>query len=108
LTPFEAWTGDKLDVTHFYIFGSRAWAYIPSEKRKSLDPQSTPCIFVGYPDDLKGYMLIDSSTNWIIIECSVQFEESPFHEPPKKHANTLVLPSVPYIRDDDSIHSYVT
>jgi hypothetical protein len=36
-TPFEAWTGDKLDVTHFHIFGSRAWAHIPFEKRKALD-----------------------------------------------------------------------
>jgi hypothetical protein len=33
-TPFEAWTSDKPDVTHFRIFGSRAWAHIPSEKRK--------------------------------------------------------------------------
>jgi hypothetical protein len=40
-TPFEAWSGLKLEVTHFRIFGSRAWARIPSEKRKALDPQST-------------------------------------------------------------------
>jgi hypothetical protein len=108
MTPFEAWTGDKPDVTHFCIFGSRAWAHIPSEKRKALDPQSTPCIFVGYPDDVKGYMLIDPSTDWLIIEHNVQFEESPLHAPPVQHANTLVLPSVPNIRDDDSIHSDAT
>jgi hypothetical protein len=39
-TPYEAWSGLKLEVTHFHIFGSRAWAPIPSEKRKALDPQS--------------------------------------------------------------------
>ena len=71
MTPFEAWTGDKIDVTHFRIFGSRAWVHIPSEKKKALDPQITPCIFVGYLDDVKGYMLIDPSTNWLIIERSV-------------------------------------
>jgi hypothetical protein len=54
-TPFESWTCDKPNVRHFCIFGSRAWAHIPYEKRKALDPQSTPCIFVGYPDDVKGY-----------------------------------------------------
>jgi hypothetical protein len=37
-TPFEAWTGDKPDVTHFRIFGSREGAHIPFEKRKALDP----------------------------------------------------------------------
>jgi transposase InsO family protein len=40
-TPYKAWSGLKLEVTHFRIFGSRAWAQIPSKKRKALDPQST-------------------------------------------------------------------
>jgi hypothetical protein len=40
-TPYEAWSGLKLEVTHFRIFGSHAWARIPSGKRKALDPQST-------------------------------------------------------------------
>jgi len=37
ITPFEALTSNKPDVTHFFIFGSHAWAHIPFEKRKSLD-----------------------------------------------------------------------
>jgi hypothetical protein len=89
-----------LDVAHEPIF--------ISEKRKALDPQSTPCIFVGYPDDVKGYRLIDPSTDRLIIEHSVQFEEIPSHAPPEQHADTLVLPSVADIRDDDSIHSDAT
>ena len=60
-TPYEAWSGLKPKVTHFRIFDSRAWAKIPSEKRKSLHPHSTKCIFVGYPDGVKGYRLIDIS-----------------------------------------------
>lgn len=54
-TPFEAWSGTKSEVTHFYVFGSRAWARIPFEKRKDLDPQSIECMFFGYPDGVKGY-----------------------------------------------------
>jgi hypothetical protein len=108
MTHFEAWIGDKPNVTHFHIFGSRAWAHIPSEKRKALDQHSTHFIFVGYSDDVKGYRLIDPSIERLIIKCSVQFEENPLHEPPVQHADTLVFPSIPYIRDDDSIHSYAT
>jgi hypothetical protein len=108
MTPFEAWTGDKPDVTYLCIFGSRAWAHIPSKKRKALDPSRTPSIFVGYPDDVKGYRLNDPSTDWFIIERSVQFEESHLHAPPMQHAEPLVLPSIPNIRDDDSIHSNAT
>jgi hypothetical protein len=40
-TPYKAWSGLKLKVTHFHIFSSRAWARIPSEKRKACDPEST-------------------------------------------------------------------
>ena len=36
--PYEAWSGLKPEVAHFCIFGSCAWARIPSEKRKALDP----------------------------------------------------------------------
>eukprot|EP00253_Pinus_taeda_P026365 PITA_26365 len=49
-TFLETWSGTKPEVTHFRVFGSRAWARIPFEKRKSLDPQRNECIFVGYPD----------------------------------------------------------
>ena len=62
-TPYEAWSGLKPEVTHFCIFGSNAWAKIPSEKRKALDPQSTECIFFGYLDGVKGYRLIDISSD---------------------------------------------
>jgi transposase InsO family protein len=36
ITPEEAWTKIKLDVSHFRVFGSIAWDYILDEKRKSL------------------------------------------------------------------------
>jgi hypothetical protein len=50
---------------------------------------------------VKGYILIDPSTNHLIIKCSVQFEESLSHAPQESHANTLVLPPV---QDDESAH----
>jgi hypothetical protein len=63
---------------------------------------------VGYPDDVKGYMLIDPSTDRLIIERIVQFKESPLHAPLVQHAETCVIPLVPDIRDYDSIHSNAT
>ena len=63
MTPFEAWSGHNPDVTHFRIFGSRAWARIPTETRKDLQPQSQECLFVGYFEDSKRYKLINLSTN---------------------------------------------
>ena len=37
-TPFEAYFGHKPDVSNFRVFGSTAWARIPLDKRKSLQP----------------------------------------------------------------------
>jgi hypothetical protein len=100
--PYEAWSGLKPEVAHFRIFGSCAWTRIPSEKRKALDPQSTECIFIGYPNSVKGYRLIDLSSNRLIIERSVQFKESVLHVPQQSHADTFTLPPV---RDDEHAHA---
>ena len=71
MTPFKAWSGHKPNVTHFSIFGSKAWDRIPTEKRKAFHPQSQECLFVGYTKYSKGHKLINLSTNKSFIERSV-------------------------------------
>jgi hypothetical protein len=51
---------------------------------------------------VKGYHLIDISSDWLIIERSVQFEESVSHVPQQPHADTFTLPPV---RDDEHAHA---
>ena len=41
-----------------------------------MEPQSKPCIFVGYVDSHKAYKLMDPDTHEIFYERSVHFEES--------------------------------
>ena len=77
MTLFKAWSGHKPDVTHFNIFGSKAWARIPTEKRNALQPQIQEYLFVGNYEDSKGYNLINLSTNKYFIEISVRFQEEP-------------------------------
>ena len=67
ITLAEAWTKIKLDVSHFCVFGSIAWAHIPDEKMKALQPKSEKCIFVGYFEYVKGYRLLQPHCNEIII-----------------------------------------
>ena len=54
MTPFEAWSGHKLDVTHFRIFGSKAWDRIPTEKRKALQLQTKSAYLLGILKIQKG------------------------------------------------------
>jgi hypothetical protein len=76
ITPEEDWTKIKPDVSHFRVFGSIAWAHIPDEKRKALQPKSEKCIFVGYSEDVKGYRLLQTHCNEIIIRRDVKFDEN--------------------------------
>jgi hypothetical protein len=76
ITLEESWTKIKPDVSHFRVFGSIAWAHIPDEKRKALKPKSEKCIFVGYSKDFKGYKLLQSHCNEIILRRDVKFDEN--------------------------------
>jgi hypothetical protein len=76
ITPEEAWTKIKPDVIHFHVFGSIAWAHIPDEKRKELQPKSEKCIFVGYSEDVKGYKLLQLQCNEITLRRDVKFDEN--------------------------------
>ena len=77
VTPFEAWIGYKPDASHFRIFASRAWARIPLDKRRVLEPQIQEFLFVRYSKYSKGYKLINMSTQKYFIQRSVQFKEEP-------------------------------
>ena len=62
-------------MSNLRVFGSTAWAGIPLDKRRALQPQSIECLFIGYPNESKGFKLLDIKTKQIINESSVKFDE---------------------------------
>ena len=44
-------------MSHLRVFGSKAWAIIPPEKRKDLETEIKESIMVGYVEYEKGYNL---------------------------------------------------
>ena len=54
MTPFEAWSGHKPDVTHFRIFSSKAWARIPTEKERICNPKAKSAYLLDIPKIQKG------------------------------------------------------
>ena len=91
-TPFEAYFGHKPDVSNLRVFGSTTWARIPLDKRRDLQPQNIECLFIGYPDESKGFKLLDIKTKQIIIERSVKFDE-PLQEVELVKEKTADFPS---------------
>ena len=45
-----------------------------------MEPQSVEYIFFGYPDNVKGYRLLDSHIEKFLVARSVKFEEESLHD----------------------------
>jgi hypothetical protein len=76
---YEKWINRnniKPNVIHFCVFGNVAWAHIPDEKMKALQPKSEKCMFVGYSKYVKGYKLLQPHCNEIIIRRYVKFDKN--------------------------------
>jgi hypothetical protein len=71
-TPFEAFYGRKPSVSHLRVFGCRAYAHVQKDKRRSFEPKSRKCIFLGYPLDYKGWKCWDPVTNEVFISRDVR------------------------------------
>ena len=57
MTPYVCFYGSKPDVSHFKVFGCKAYMHVPKENRKKWDSKTKKCIFVGYSITRKGYRL---------------------------------------------------
>lgn len=76
-TPYLMWFGRETKTNHMRVFGCRAWAAITTVKRK-LDARAEEYIFIGYPDNAKGYKLWKPEENKFIVSRDVKFDENVF------------------------------
>ena len=58
-TSYEAWRGDKPDLSYLRVFGCCAYMHVDKTKRSKLQPRSTPVIIVGYAPEAKGWLVCD-------------------------------------------------
>jgi histone deacetylase 1/2 len=64
--------------THLRVFGCLCYPLFPSTTINKLQPRSTPCVFLGYPLNHRGYKCFDLSHRKIIISRHVIFDETQF------------------------------
>ncbi len=106
MTPFEAWTGVKLDVKHLRRFGCIVYAHIPKDERKKLDPKVKKCVLLGYGTETKGYRLYDPQSSRVIYSRDVKFNESEFgieKELPDRELQADQLINLELSNDDDNV-----
>ncbi|KAL0442201.1 UNVERIFIED_CONTAM: hypothetical protein Sradi_0159000 [Sesamum radiatum] len=75
--PECMWTGKDVDISSLRIFGCSAFVLQNGDK---LDPRAKKCIFIGYPDGVKGYRLwLRSQPGYkVIVSRDVTFNEYEF------------------------------
>ena len=73
-TSLQAWSRHKPSVRHFKVFGCKAYAHIPKEKRTKLE-NKVKYIFICYSHGVKGYKIWDPISQKLIHSRSVIFCE---------------------------------
>lgn len=96
MTPLEAWSGVKPDISLLRIWGCKAHALIQEADRQQLeDPKlsarSQPCVHLGIEPNSKCWRLFSLTTKKFILSRDVQFHkagvilgERPFPTPPPR------------------------
>jgi hypothetical protein len=75
ITPEEAWSGNKPDISDLRVFGARAFVHIPESQRKKLESRSLICTFIGLARQRKAYRLVHRETRRLFDSRDIIFDE---------------------------------
>ncbi|KAL6201926.1 hypothetical protein ACLB2K_025638 [Fragaria x ananassa] len=71
----SVWTGRSASYSHLKVFGCKAFAHVPKQKRSKRDDKAVPCIFLGYGNEEMGYRLWNLITKKLFKSRDVVFHE---------------------------------
>ena len=75
VTPEEAWSSNKPDVSRLRVFGSCAFVHILDAQRGKLAAKSLVCTFLGHTRNRKAYHLVHRPTRRFLESRDVIFDE---------------------------------
>src|SRR5579863_4794185 len=70
ITPEEAWSGNKPDISNTRVFGSLAFIHIPESQCGRLSAHLLICTFLGFACQRKAYRLVHQqrgSSNLVML-----------------------------------------
>ncbi|PKU87481.1 Retrovirus-related Pol polyprotein from transposon TNT 1-94 [Dendrobium catenatum] len=80
-SPYQLLYKELPNYNDLRTFGCLCYPWLPQTFHNKFNPKSSPCIFLGYASNSKGYKCYNISTRKIIISRHVKFFENvfPFH-----------------------------
>jgi hypothetical protein len=114
MTPYEAWTGEKPDLSRLHPFGCVAIRHVLPADRKSgkLSPRAVRCAMVGYTANKEAYLLWDPTERRVVASRDVVFRDDEWwshestvvrggHNESSDSSTTPHINSIPPDTDDD-------
>ena len=75
ITPEEAFSRRKSDVSQFRIFGAFVYFHVSKESRKKLESTTELGVFVGYTETPHNYSVYVPSLKMAVVRKDVKFDE---------------------------------
>jgi len=106
-TPFELFLGEKPDLSHIKVFGSKVYSLIPKQRRRKWDDKAKEGVLIGYDGKTKAYRILNPETNQVWISRSVRIierdeEQSGRHQTSQKEeASTSVNYEISELEEKD-------
>ena len=73
--PKEAWSGRKVIISHFWVFGCISFSHVPEKLRKKLDDRRKNHTFIRYINQSKENIFFNPITKRLVVSRDVQFLE---------------------------------
>ena len=78
VTPNQAWSGQRSDLSALRVFGCKCWSHLNKDILPKMGARARSGIHVGLAQDSKGYLVYFPDTNRIASTRNIIFDESVF------------------------------